>query len=313
MTGGGSPLGPGREFDIIRDLVQRWGDRAAGIGDDAALLDPPAGEKLVISTDSSIEGVHFRREWLTPGEIGYRAATAALSDLAAMAAEPRGVLVALGVPGRWLPELGELADGIGEAVATVGTRILGGDLTSAGELSICVTVVGLTNAPLPRAGAAPGDAIYVTGTLGGPLAAVRAWERGDEPASAHRARFARPAARIREALWLAARGAHAAIDISDGLLSDLAHVAAASGVRIVVELERVPRADGIDAGDAARSGEEYELAVAAPEGLDTAAFEAELGVPLTVIGRVEAGPAGIEAVMHGVRVAPGGGWDHFST
>src|SRR4051812_44622747 len=98
-------LGPGREFDVIRDLVRRWGDSARGIGDDAAVLDVPAGNRLLASTDATVENVHFRRDWLTPEEIGYRAAAAALSDLAAMGATPIAILVALCVPERWREQL----------------------------------------------------------------------------------------------------------------------------------------------------------------------------------------------------------------
>ncbi|MFL5606761.1 MAG: AIR synthase related protein, partial [Gemmatimonadaceae bacterium] len=99
------PLGPGAEFDAIRDMLAQWGDRARGIGDDAATLDVPRGEMLVASTDASVEGVHFMRDWLSPGEIGGRAAAAALSDLAAMAARPLGLLLAFGVPDDWRGQL----------------------------------------------------------------------------------------------------------------------------------------------------------------------------------------------------------------
>lgn len=308
----GAMLGPGREFDLIRRLLERWGGRAHGIGDDAAVLDVPRGARLVASTDSAIENVHFRREWLSPEEIGWRAAMAALSDLAAMAAQPLGVLVALSGPDRWIDDIPALADGIGAAAEAAGARIVGGDLTRAGELAIAITVLGAAITPLPRGGARPGDAIYVTGALGGPLAALRAWARGATPTAAQRARFAHPVARLREASWLARQGAHAGIDISDGLLSDLAHVAAASGVRIAVELDGLPVVEGVSREDAARSGEEYELAVAAPPGLDGRAFERAFGIPLTAIGRVEEGAPGVVATLGGARVAPGGGWDHFS-
>src|SRR5574338_512487 len=108
-------LGPGREFDVIRDLVRRWGSAAQGIGDDAAVLDVPAGSRLVASTDATVENVHFRRGWLSPSDVGYRAATAALSDLAAMAATPIAMLVAMCVPARWRSSVGEIAEGIGRA------------------------------------------------------------------------------------------------------------------------------------------------------------------------------------------------------
>ena len=95
------PLGRGREFDAIRALLARWGDRAVGVGDDAAVVHVPRGDELVASVDAAIENRHFRDDWLTPREIGYRAVTAALSDLAAMAAQPLGILLALALPERW--------------------------------------------------------------------------------------------------------------------------------------------------------------------------------------------------------------------
>jgi thiamine-monophosphate kinase len=122
--------------------------------------------------------------------------------------------------------------------------------------------------------------------------------------------------RLREARWLAERGAHAAVDVSDGLAADLAHLATASGVRVVLELDRVPVAPGVDPASAAASGEEYELALAVPESLAApatlAAFAEAHGVPLTVVGRVATGAPGLETVLRGARVAPPGGHDHFS-
>lgn len=304
-------LGPGREFDLIRRMLDRWGGAASGVGDDAALLAVPPGERLVASADTSVEEVHFRRAWLTPHEIGWRATAAALSDLAAMGAEPLGVLVSLSVPERWLEALDHLADGIGEAARAAGAPIVGGDLTGAAQLTIAVTVLGHTAAPLERSGARAGDSLYVTGCLGGPAAALRAWLRGREPAAEARARFARPTPRLAEGVWLARHGAHAAIDISDGLLGDAAHLAAASGVRLVVDLDRLPVLPGVSPADAAASGEEYELLVAAPT-LDPEAFARELGLALTPIGHVEAGPAEVDARLAGARVASPRGFDHFS-
>lgn len=308
---GHSTLGPGREFDLIRDLVQRWGGRASGLGDDAASLAVPRGERLVVSTDASVENVHFRADWLTPREIGYRATAAALSDLAAMAAAPLGVLTALVLPERWLPSLAQLADGIADAAAFAGTTILGGDLARGGELALAVTVLGSTGAPLARAGARAGDGLYVTGALGGPAAAVSAWLRGDAPLPEMRARFAHPTPRLKEARWLAEHGARAAIDISDGLLADAAHMAAAGGVKLLLELDALPTLGGVSVVDAARSGEEYELLVAAPPGAPLAGFERAFGVPLTRVGRVEPGAAGVVAVASGERVASPGGYSHF--
>jgi thiamine-monophosphate kinase len=143
-------------------LADRWGTRASGLGDDAAVLRVPRGDALVASVDSAVEGRHFKREWLSPREIGYRSVAAALSDLAAMAARPIGVLIALTVPQAWRDQLLELADGVAEAVDVAQTRIVGGNLSGGDELSITTTVLGAAFAPLTRAGARPGNRIYVT-------------------------------------------------------------------------------------------------------------------------------------------------------
>lgn len=315
-------LGAGREFDAVRALLERWGDLARGVGDDAAVLDPwPAGERLVVSTDASVEGVHFRRAWLSPEEIGWRAAAGALSDLAAMGARPLAVLFAATVPEAWRAELPALADGVGAAVQEAGGVIVGGDLTAGRELALTLTVIGAAARPVSRAGARPGDVLYVTGQLGGPLRALRALERGDAPAPGDRARFAHPHARVAAGRWLAAHGARALVDVSDGLAADLAHVAAASGVRCVLDPDQVPRVPGASAADALASGEEYELACAAPADLDAGACERETGIALTPIGHVEpadgAGRAGV--ALRGVgppgtgpRVDLPPGYDHFT-
>ena len=310
------PLGPGREFDVIRDLIRRWGDSARGIGDDAAILDVPAGSRLVASTDATVENVHFRRDWLTASEIGYRAATAALSDLAAMAATPIAMLVAMSVPERWRAELAGIAEGIGEASRACHAPITGGNLTNGSELSIIVTVLGYAHHPLGRDGARVGDSVYVTGALGGPGRALAAWAGGGNPSADDRARFARPAARIREALWLAACGATAAIDISDGLAGDAAHLAAASGVDVCIEVDAIPTVAGASPADAARSGEEYELIVTSSAPIDEHAFAREFGVPLTRVGVVIARGGTVPSVRfrtHGAFVDLPGGHDHFST
>ncbi|HEY9425589.1 MAG TPA: thiamine-phosphate kinase [Gemmatimonadaceae bacterium] len=304
-------LGPGREFDVVRRLLALWDDAASGVGDDAAVLDVPPGERLVVSADSTVENVHFRREWLSARAVGWRATASALSDLAAMAATPMGILVSLSLPEPWRTDVDELARGIGEAVQAAGTTIVGGDLTAAHELTIAITVLGHAVAPLTRAGARAGDTLYVTGSLGGPRAAIEALLRGETLPPALRERFERPVPRIAEARWLAARGAHAAIDVSDGLAGDVGHLAAASGVSIALRLDALPLVEGVSPLDALASGEEYEVLVAAPT-IDTAAFERELGVPLTAIGKVERGEPGVHAWLAGERVALPGGFDHFS-
>lgn len=313
------PLGPGAEFDVVRSLLRQWGSSAVGIGDDAALLDVPAGSRLVVSTDHSVEGVHFRRPWITPEEIGWRATQAALSDLAAMGARPLGLLVALAVPAGWRVDLSAVAAGIGDAARRAGAPIVGGDVVKSEHLSLGLTALGHATAPLARGDARPGDTIFVTGALGGPGAAVAAWERGGAPRAEHRARFARPEARLAAGVWLATHGAHAAIDISDGLAGEISHIAAASKVRCVLDVGALPCVPGVAAVDALTSGEEYELLVTAAPG-DVAAFTAAFtaangGLALTPIGRVEASARSsgeIVAARDGIEVPLHGAHDHFA-
>ena len=305
-------LGAGAEFDAIRTLLGRWGTRAVGVGDDAAVLSVPRGDRVVASVDTAIEGRHFRAEWLTPREIGYRAVTAALSDLAAMAAGPLGILVSIVLSKRWHAELAGIADGIGDAADASASRIVGGNIAAADLLSITTTVLGSAYSVLRRDGLHEGDNIYVTGRLGGPGAALRAWSAGREPEAQHRARFAGPRARLDEARWLAERGATAAIDISDGLAADLGHLAAASCAHVEVDLARLPLVEGVTDLDAAASGEEFELVVGSPQRLDVAEFEARFALPLTLVGHVRAGDAGVTLHRDGERVAPPSGYDHLS-
>jgi thiamine-monophosphate kinase len=308
-----TPLGPGAEFDLIRGLSARWGTLARGLGDDAAILDVPAGGRLVASTDTSLEGVHFLRAWLSPREIGYRAVAAAMSDLAAMAATPLGVLIALTLPEELLAQASLLADGMGEAAEDVRCPIIGGDTTRGDRLSLTATVLGWAGVPVRRSGARPGQSLFVTGRLGGPGAALSAFRAGLTPRAEHRARFAHPTPRLAEARWLADRGATAMIDVSDGLTSDVGHLAAASGVSIDVWLDQLPRMDGVSELDAGTSGEEYELLCTAPESLDTAAFADALRLPLTKIGAVSEGSSvGTSFSLSGERVDPGTGYNHFS-
>jgi thiamine-monophosphate kinase len=303
-------LGPGKEFDIVRALLDEWGKSAQHIGDDAAIISVPPGERLVVTTDTSVEDVHFRREWLSHFEIGYRATAAALSDLAAMAAKPLGIVIALTLPEGDRAEARALAVGIREGASAVLCPIVGGDLSAGKSLSLTITALGAVVHPLLRAGARVGQRVYVTGHLGGPAAAVRAWRAGREPTERDRARFANPIPRIDPAIGLAQRGASAGIDVSDGLVADLAHIAAASKVCIEIDLDRIPRLETVSALEAANSGEEYEIAVTAPP-IDTASFSAEFGLALTEIGRVVAGRAGVDLLHHGRKIAAPAGFDHF--
>lgn len=283
-----TPLGAGGEFDRIRRIVDALGSAASAIGDDAAILAIPEGHKLVASTDTSVENVHFRRAWLSFEEIGYRATAAALSDLAAMAAAPLGVLLAISIPASDAHELEAIARGAGAAARDCRTAVIGGDLSSASELAITATVLGSAPAPLSRSGALPESFVYVTGELGGAAIALSALQNGVQPSAAARRKFAAPTPRLREAIWLRDNGATACIDLSDGIVGDLGHVAAASGVNLVIDVDSVPLFAGATRDIALSSGEEYELCVASPVELDTVRFRDEFGLPLTMIGRAEA-------------------------
>lgn len=328
-----TPLAPGPEFDRIRGLVSTVAGLAPvaapgrGPGDDAALVDVPAGETLVVSTDLSIEGIHFERAWLRWETVGFRAVTGALSDLAAMAARPLGILLSVALP----PELDRdvldaLGAGAGRALAEAECPLLGGDLSrSPGPVMLDVVVLGSAARPVPRSGARPGDEVWVTGELGGAALAVRQWQQALEPDPRARRAFERPHARLAEARWLADEGeVRALIDLSDGLAGDAAQIGAASSVRVQIDLARVPLAPPLaeysDRNAALRlalaGGEDYELLLAAPAGsLEPlrAAFESRFGLRLSRVGTVAAGA--------GVRWAgPGGepvdlavsGFDHFA-
>jgi len=325
--------GVGPEFARIRDFVRAA--RAPGaaasvpvpVGDDAAALVTPAGEVLVVSTDLCIEGVHFERAWLPWASVGFRATAAALSDLAAMAATPLGVLVSLALP----PELDAgvatvIGDGVGECLRLHGAALLGGDLASSpGPVMLDVVVLGSCRTPMRRSGARPGDELWVTGRLGGAARAVSEWGSGREPEPEVRRSFERPTARLREASWLAARAAlHALIDLSDGLASDAGHMAAASGALLEIECGRIPLCPTLaGAGDrkfaralALSGGEDYELLLAAAPGeIDRLRkeLEREFAAEITRIGRVCPG-SGVRWVdANGSEVPPPPpGFDHFA-
>ncbi len=293
-------LGGGSEFDRIRAIMTALGPAAGVLGDDTGVIPSGVGT-LVTSTDASVEEVHFRTHWLTMAEIGWRATAAALSDLAPAGAIPAGAVVAVGVPPGATPTaVVELMEGVGACVMAAGTRILGGDLTQSPCWSVTVTVFGYAATLVSRRGARVGDALWVTGTLGGARAAWQSWEDGGTPAPATRAAFAHPRARIQTGAWLAHAGATAMIDLSDGLAGDAEHLAAASEVCCELRLSALPTHPaigpvaarcGVTAPHfAAQGGEDYELLVALPATWDDAAWcEAATGVPITRIGRVAAG------------------------
>jgi thiamine-monophosphate kinase len=310
------------EFERIRAIERALGTRARGLGDDCAVLPTVAGS-LVLSTDTSVQDVHFRLDWLGLREIGWRASAAALSDLAAGGAEPLGLLAAVAMPRQSSEsDVVELMLGVADAGESVGASVLGGDLSAAEAWIVTITVIGRAERVIGRAGALPGDGIWVTGALGGSRAAVEAWRAGTQPGPSARRAFAAPAPRIAAGRWLAARGARAMLDISDGLAGDALHLATASGVGIELELDAIPVAPdvaeearrlGVTAEEmAAVGGEDYELLVAlghefGPQ--DAAAFEVATRLPLTRIGSVTEG-AGVRATLRG-RPVQIRGYDHF--
>jgi len=317
-------LGPGGEFDRIRRFLANAPTSGEGVvigpGDDAGVLE---GGPWAVSSDLAIEEVHFRRDWLSGEEIGYRAAVAALSDLAAMAAEPAALLASLALPEGDAGTGEEIARGIGEACEAYGMAWLGGDLTrSPGPIVIDAIVLGRAPHPVRRSGARAGDEVWVIGLLGGAAASVRLLDAGEVPPSELRAAYARPTARVKEARWLAEHAElRALIDLSDGLGGDAGHLAAASGVRIRLDRESIPvhpKAESALGDPVARrlavtGGEDYELCCVLPAGVgdDLAPeFRVSFGVPLTRVGWVEAGegvtiqgPEGEEIVAEG--------FDHF--
>lgn len=314
-------LGPGQEFDRIRRIAAELGDRAVGLGDDCAILPGREGGEIVLSTDISVEGVHFRREWLSLEEIGWRSAAAALSDLAAAAAAPIGLLAAIVVPEHLEGDATErLMAGVGGAAAMSGASVLGGDLSSGAVLSLTITVVGSVGRQVSRSGARAGDLLWVTGRLGGARSALEQWRGGKDPDHDARHAFAKPEPRIAEGRWLVERGAHALIDLSDGLAGDVRHIAAASSVGCVVNLDALPLHASAAAGAAlagqsvgvfaAIGGEDYELLAAMPESFTPEAhrFAVDFGIPLTKIGVVNDGPVRFGLDGEDIEVQ---GYSHF--
>ncbi|TLX20923.1 thiamine-phosphate kinase [Thermomonas fusca] len=311
---------PVHEFDLIARIRQRAaarGDVVLGIGDDCALLLPPPGMQLAVTMDALNAGVHFPPE-TAPADIGWKALAVNLSDLAAMGAQPAWGTLSLSLPQGDPGFVDAFFDGFFALAAQHGFALVGGD-TTRGPLSIAITAHGLVEPgrALRRDGARVGDDIWVSGTLGDAAGALRQWQAGAAMSPALQARLDRPTPRV--ALGRALRGiASSCIDVSDGLLADLAHLCRASGVGAEVDVDALPASAALrNAFDPdtrrvlqAAGGDDYELCFTAAPAQRAALrqLSATLALSLSCIGSVTAGT--------GVRcdgVAAGaGGYQHFA-
>lgn len=314
------------EFDLIARWFTRPGDAGApGVllagGDDAALLAPAPGMQLAASVDTLVAGVHFPPD--TPAaDVGWKSLAVNLSDLAAMGATPRACLLALTLPAADDAWVAEFAGGFFRMADAAGCALVGGDTTS-GPLSITVTVLGevAPGEALRRSGAQVGDLVCVSGAPGVAALGLERWRAGSrdprDPAIAH---LLRPMPRL--ALGQALRGvATACIDVSDGLLGDLAHVATASSAGADIDLAALPRSPALAAlsDDALyehilAGGDDYELCFTVPPARHDAlpAIADAAGVPVTVIGRIVAEP-GVRCrdARGNIRQPQRRSWEHF--
>lgn len=309
------------ELEVIRRISGRLPapppEVVVPIGDDCAVL--RFGDSLwVAAADMLVSGRHFEESWATPEDVGYKAVAVNVSDVAAMGGRPRFVLASGGAPD---PEIIlRCTEGVVRACEEFGVYPIGGDTTGAADLTVDVAILGELEAePMLRSGARPGDLLAVTGELGAAAAGLLALENGDAGPRRLIAKHLRPEPRVALGLRAARLGARAAIDLSDGLASDVRRVCEASGVGCRVELERLPVAGDVReyVGSlgrdpeilAATGGEDYELLLAVSEEV-ARSLAAGSDVPVTVIGEVTASGEAV-FLRSGEPVEDLSGWDHF--
>lgn len=293
------------EFALIARIAQRLGSSAAvlvGPGDDAAVVAAPDG-RVVATTDVLVEDVHFRRDWSSGYDVGRKAAAASLADVAAMGGTATALLVGLAAPGD-LPVTWalQLADGLRDESARVGAVVVGGDTVSCDRVVVSVSALGDLGGrdPVTRSGARPGDRLVLAGLLGrssAGLALLRAGERDGPLVDAHR----RPAPPYSAGPQLADLGATAMCDVSDGLVQDAGHLAAASGVRILLDAALLPREQGVTLDDALTGGEDHALLACLPP-------DVPLPPGITQIGHLDSG-SGVCVLGHEPTTTS---WEHFS-
>ena len=302
------------EFELIRKYFDRPARSAVlGVGDDAALLRPSAGAELAVSTDLLLEGRHFR-VGADARKLGHKALAVNLSDMAAMGAAPRWVTLALALPSADEAWLEAFARGFFALAERFGIELIGGDTTrgpASSPLTVCVTILGEVprGLALYRAGALPGDDIWVSGELGG--AALGLAQPGNT-AAAQRLDEPEPRVELGERL----RGiASAAIDVSDGFAQDLGHILERSGVGAVVEYERLPKFPGAQRAQVLAGGDDYELVFTARQDkrAEIEPLSKELGLALTRVGSMQKGEPVLRVLgKDGAPIAPGRGFDHFA-
>ena len=276
------------------------------IGDDAAVVASPGGT-LLLTADAVVGGVHADLALMGLDDVGWKALSAAVSDVAAMGGTPAYALVTVSGPPSTDVEL--LYGGIAEAVDAYACPVVGGDLSQGSQLVVSVSVLGHTGRqpPVLRSGARPGDTIYVTGPLGASAAGLRLLRAGGaDPADPRVHAHRRPRARLPEGRAAAAGGAGAMVDVSDGLAADVRHLAEASKVGVV--LDAVPVADGASMDEALGGGEDYELVFSAADDVRVTTSFSRSGLrPPVPIGRCSADP---DERLLGLEPLPVAGWEH---